>query len=419
MKKRFCFVLSLVLLITSLLAVPAQAKSISDFTDVKPGAWYYSAVEYAVSKELFSGTSATTFSPNTPMTRGMFVTVLGRLHGVEKSYGRDSHYPFGDVAKTAYYFPYALWASENGIASGTGYGFNPDGKITREQMAVMLYHYFVKYSTFSLIEKDSDYHTFTDRDRVSSFARPAMEWAVRYGLLNGVGQKRLEPQGQASRAQVAQIFLSFSKLEKYATPNATPEPPDSTPAPSPVPTPTPAPTPTNPPWYNYNPVYELPTGKSEKDAHGGYFDYDLAREVTRQINELRVREGMKALKFHPLIRDWADIRAMESEVLFEHTRPNGSVCLTVGLGLHVENLYKGIGYPLEYISDTPTMAKHIVESWYNSIGHRRNMLHTSMDVAAVSCYVVDRNVYAAHLFSKHPLYFFDYDIYDIYGWPRP
>lgn len=419
MKKRFCFVLSLVLLITSLLAVPAQAKSISDFTDVKPGAWYYSAVEYAVSKELFSGTSATTFSPNTPMTRGMFVTVLGRLHGVEKSYGRDSHSPFGDVAKTAYYFPYALWASENGIASGTGYGFNPDGKITREQMAVMLYHYFVKYSTFSLIEKDSDYHTFTDRDRVSSFARPAMEWAVRYGLLNGVGQKRLEPQGQASRAQVAQIFLSFSKLEKYATPNATPEPPDSTPAPSPVPTPTPAPTPTNPPWYNYNPVYELPTGKSEKDAHGGYFDYDLAREVTRQINELRVREGMKALKFHPLIRDWADIRAMESEVLFEHTRPNGSVCLTVGLGLHVENLYKGIGYPLEYISDTPTMAKHIVESWHNSIGHRRNMLHTSMDVAAVSCYVVDRNVYAAHLFSKHSLYFFDYDIYDIYGWPRP
>ena len=243
MKKRFCFVLSLVLLITSLLAVPAQAKSISDFTDVKPGAWYYSAVEYAVSKELFSGTSATTFSPNTPMTRGMFVTVLGRLHGVEKSYGRDSQSPFGDVAKTAYYFPYALWASENGIASGTGYGFNPDGKITREQMAVMLYHYFVKYSTFSLIEKDSDYHTFTDRDRVSSFARPAMEWAVRYGILNGTGQKRLEPQGQASRAQVAQIFLSFSKLEKYATPNATPAPPDSTPSPVPTPAPTPTPTP--------------------------------------------------------------------------------------------------------------------------------------------------------------------------------
>mgnify|MGYP001077975714 CR=1 FL=1 len=115
------------------------------------------------------------------------------------------------MAKTAYYFPYALWASENGIANGTGYGFNPDGKITREQMAVMLYN---------------------------------------------------------------------------------------------------------------------------------------------------------------------------------------------------------------YIADSRAMAKRIVDSWYNSIGHRRNMLHTSMDVAAVSCYVVDRNVYAAHLFSKHPLYFFDYDIYDIYGWPR-
>lgn len=410
MKKQFLFVLALVLLITSLWTPSAQAKNISDFTDVKPGAWYLGAVQYAVTNGLFSGTSATTFSPNTPMTRGMFVTVLGRLHGVGKGYGADGQSPFGDVAKTDYFYPYALWASENGIASGTGYGFNPDGNITREQMAVMLYNYFVKFNTFSLIEKDSDYHTFTDRGRVSSFARPAMEWAVRYGIMNGTGQERLEPQGQATRAQVAQIFLSFSKLENYAVPMP--------PAPTPAPTVSPDPEPTSPPWYNYDPVYELPTGKSERDVHGGYFDYDLAREVTRQINELRVREGMKELKFHPLIRDWADIRAKESEVLFEHTRPNGSVCLTVGEGLHVENLYKGIGYPVDYIADTSKMAAHIVESWYNSIGHRRNMLHTSMDVAAVSCYVVNRNVYAAHLFSKHPLYFFDHAIYDIYGWPR-
>ena len=415
MKKQFSLVLALILLITSFCAFPAQAKSVSDFTDVSPGAWYYNAVEYAAAEGLFNGTGAHTFSPNMPMTRGMFVTVLGNLHGVDKSYGSGRQSPFGDVKKTDYYYPYAVWAIDNGIASGTGYGFNPGGNITREQMAVMLYNYFVKCSTFSLIEKDSNYHTFTDCGTVSSFARPAMDWAVRYGILSGTGQKKLEPQGQATRAQVAQIFLNFSKLENYAAPGTAPTP---APTVSPDPAPTPTPEPTAPPWYNYDPVYELPTGKSEKDAHGGYFDYDLAKEVTRQINELRVREGMKALKFHPLIRDWADIRAMESEVLFEHTRPNGSVCLTVGLGLHVENLYKGMGYPLEYISDTPTMAKHIVESWYNSIGHRRNMLHTSMDVAAVSCYVVDRNVYAAHLFSKHPLYYFDYDIYDIYGWPR-
>ncbi len=81
MKKRFSFVLALVLLIASLWTPSAQAKNISDFTDVKPGAWYFGAVQHAVSNELFCGTSATTFSPNTPMTRGMFITVLGRMHG--------------------------------------------------------------------------------------------------------------------------------------------------------------------------------------------------------------------------------------------------------------------------------------------------------------------------------------------------
>ena len=418
MKKWFCFVLSLVLLIASLLGPSAQAKSISGFTDVKPGAWYYSAVQYAVSNGLFCGTSSTTFSPSTSMTRGMFITVLGRLHGAETSYGQFDYDNFNDVYQGDYFYPYAAWAKDNGIAADDY--FYPNKPILREDMADIFYRYFQKFG-YPLVECPSKFTSFADCEQVSPDARDAMEWAVRYGILNGVGQKRLEPQGQASRAQVAQIFLSFSKLEKYATPNATPAPPDSTPTPSPVPSPvpTPAPTPTNPPWYNYNPVYELPTGKSEKDAHGGYFDYDLAREVTRQINELRVREGMKALKFHPLIRDWADIRAKESEVRFEHIRPDGSVCLTVGEGLNVENVYKGIGYPSYFRDDTERMAKAIVESWYNSIGHRQNMLHNEMDVAAVSCYVVDRNVYAAHLFSKHPLYFFDYDVYDIYGWPRP
>lgn len=427
MKKRFSFVLALVLLITSLWSPSAQAKNISDFTDVKPGAWYYNAVHYAVSNELFCGTSATTFSPNTPMTRGMFITVLGRLHGVEKSYGGERQSSFDDVKKSDYFYPYAVWANESGITSGTGYGFNPNGNITREQMAVMLYNYFVKLNTFSLMDKDSGFHTFSDCDRVSSFARAAMDWAVRYGILSGTGQKKLEPQGQATRAQVAQIFLSFSRLKNYAVPDDTPAPtatpvptlaPSSPPSPTPASTPTAEPAPTPPPWYNYNPTYEIPTGKSEVDAHGGYFDYDLANEVTRQINELRVSLGMNALRFHPLVRDWADIRAMESEVLFEHTRPDGSVCLTVGEGLHTENIYKGLGYPVEYICDSKAMAKQIVDNWYNSVGHRQNMLHTSMDVATVSCYVVDRNVYAAHLFSKHPLYFFDYDVYDIYGWPR-
>lgn len=404
MKKRFSFVLALVLLITSLWTPPAQAKSISDFTDVKPGTWYFGAVQYAVSNELFCGTSATTFSPNTPMTRGMFITVLGRLHGVGTNYGRFDYDNFNDVYQGDYFYPYAVWARDNGIA--TGDFFYPNKPILREDMADFFYRYFQKFG-YPLVERQSDYLTFTDCDRVSPGAEMGMQWAVRYGILNGTGQKKLEPQGQATRAQVAQIFLNFSKLKSYAA---------SVPAPSP--TPTPEPSPSIPPWHNYHPVYELPTGKSEKDAHGGYFDYDLANEIMKQINELRKKNGLNELRFHPLVRDWADIRAKECEVRFEHTRPNGSICLTVGEGLNVENAYKGLGYPAYFRDDTEKMAETIVDSWYNSIGHRRNMLHNEMDVAAISCYIVGNNVYAAHLFSKHPLYFFDYDVYDIYGWPQ-
>lgn len=396
MKKRFSFVLALVLLITSLWTPPAQAKSISDFTDVKPSAWYFGAVQYAVSNELFCGTSATTFSPNTAMTRGMFITVLGRLHGVGTNYGWFDYDNFNDVYQGDYFYPYAVWARDNGIATGSF--FYPNKPILREDMADFFYRYFQKYG-YPLVERQSDYLTFADCDRVSPHAEMGMQWAVRYGILNGTGQKKLEPQGHATRAQVAQIFLNFSKLKSYAA---------SAPAPSP----------SEPPWHNYHPVYEVPTGRSGVDFNGGYFDYDLANEVMKQINKLRKKNGLNELRFHPLVRDWADIRAKECEVRFEHTRPDGSVCLTVGEGLNVENAYKGLGYPAYFRNNTAQMAETIVDSWYNSIGHRRNMLHNEMDVAAVSCYVVGNNVYAAHLFSKHHLYFFDYDVYDIYGWPR-
>ena len=401
MKKQFLFVLTLVLLITSLWTPSAQAKSISDFTDVKLSAWYYNAVQYAVSNELFCGTSATTFSPDTSMTRGMFITVLGRLHGVKTNYGQFDYDNFNDIYQGDYFYPYAVWARDNGIAIGDF--FHPNKPILREDMADIFYRYFQKFG-YPLVERQSDFLTFTDCDRVSPHAEMAIQWAVRYGILNGTGQKKLEPQGQATRAQVAQIFLNFSKLKSYAA---------STPAVTPSPVPV-----EDPPWYNYHPTYEVPTGRSGMDAHGGYFDYDLANEVMKQINELRKKNGLNELRFHPLVRDWADIRAKESEVRFEHIRPDGRVCLTVGEGLNVENAYKSIGYPAYYRNNTEKMAKRIVDSWYNSIGHRLNMLHNEMDVAAVSCYIVGNNVYAAHLFSKHPLYFFDYDVYDIYGWPR-
>ena len=117
MKKQISIMLA-ALLLTASLTIPASTKSVSDFTDVSPKAWYYGAVEYAANAGLFSGTSATQFSPNSTMTRGMFITVLGRLHGVEATYGRFDYYNFNDVYQGEYFYPFAVWARDNGIADG-------------------------------------------------------------------------------------------------------------------------------------------------------------------------------------------------------------------------------------------------------------------------------------------------------------
>ena len=86
------------------------AGSVANFSDVKTDDWYYNAVYYATTNGLFSGTSDTAFSPNISMTRGMFVTVLGRLHNVSDSYGRMQSTPFADVTQADYFYPYAVWA---------------------------------------------------------------------------------------------------------------------------------------------------------------------------------------------------------------------------------------------------------------------------------------------------------------------
>ena len=461
MKKTVSAILAVILMVCTLLAVPVSAASISDFTDVKPGAWYYDAVEYAVEKGLFNGTSATTFSPGQSMTRGMFVTVLGNLHGVDKAYGQDRQSPFADVSKTAWYYPAAVWASENGVASGTGSGFSPNGNVTREQMAVMLYNYFVKFGNLTLAEKDSAYASFPDCNKVSGYARTAMQWAVKYSVISG-SDGRLAPQGNATRAQVAQVLLNFSKLEQFAVsqPTTSPEP-TVTPEPTSTPAPTSSPAPSNLTWkdwhkhpvgwsdsthpehdiwakvnaewqevrWNYSVQYDLPTGKSEPDADGGYYDYDLANEIMKQINDIRDEfrdiygENREPLLWSPRVQGWADIRAKECSVVWGHTRPDGSSCLTVGNNeVNAENIMIEQNADILYFSgrmNTQEYAAEFAQAWYNSSGHQQNMLSPSLKIAAVSCYVKDGNVYACHLFSNKYQFYFDWEYPFQYGTNDP
>ena len=162
------------------------------FADVPDSYWGADAVDFATSRELFNGTSETAFTPDGAMNRAMIVTVLARLEGVDTSTG-DTWY---DVGRE--------WAMEAGISDGS----NMDGTLTREQLATMLYRYaqskgqgFTGAWAFQL--------DYPDADAVSDYAYEAMCWTTMHGIINGMGDGSLAPQGQATRAQVATMLMRF------------------------------------------------------------------------------------------------------------------------------------------------------------------------------------------------------------------
>lgn len=217
---------AIVILATAVIPANAAAER---FKDVPAKSWYYTAVDHAVSTGLFSGTSADTFSPGTPMTRGMFVRVLGNKAKIDpKQYPTSS---FSDVNPGTWYGPYVEWAAENKIISGIGGGrFAPNQSVTREQMAVILYNY-AKYADCDLTTRAGTLERFSDGSRVSTYAKRAMEWAITHKLLSGSGG-RMDPQGTATRAQVAQIFYNSRNL-LADTESENPIPPSPSPSPDP------------------------------------------------------------------------------------------------------------------------------------------------------------------------------------------
>ena len=157
------------------------------FDDVSDNYWGAEAVAFASSRELFAGTGASTFSPDTPMTRGMFVTVLARFEGVDTTTG------------STWYEAGQQWAMENGVSDGS----NMDQGLTREQLATMLWRYAGSPSV------SDNLSGYTDADTVSSYAQQAMAWCVEHGIIGGTTTTTLSPQGPATRAQVATILMRF------------------------------------------------------------------------------------------------------------------------------------------------------------------------------------------------------------------
>lgn len=181
----------------------APAASALPFNDVAYTSWYYDAVKFVYDKGIMDGVSYYKFAPDATITRGMVVTMLWRMAGepYEAAAG------FTDVAAGRYYTTAVAWAAKNGIVEGmTATTFAPDQAITREQLASILYRY-TKWLGFS--GYGSDISGYTDAGKVSSYAYDAMSWAVRSGVVTGTSARVLDPQGTASRAAAAQMFMNF------------------------------------------------------------------------------------------------------------------------------------------------------------------------------------------------------------------
>ena len=159
------------------------------FTDVRAGQWFYDAVAYVYTNGMMEGDSATTFNPDGTMTRAMFWAVLGRIDGATIT-GTN----WADQARD--------WAMAEGVSDGT----DPNGLVTREQMVTMLWRYAGEP------ESSASLSAYTDADSVSDWAETAMRWAIDEGIITGMTDTTLVPQGTATRAQCAAIFMRFDQM---------------------------------------------------------------------------------------------------------------------------------------------------------------------------------------------------------------
>lgn len=208
-------IISVLMIVVSLLSLMCFASSVSAaelvdstqrFVDVKPGKWYTESVDYAVTHGLFSGMSDTTFEPDTPMSRAMFVSVLARIDGDTTS--KKVSTKFTDVPSGKWYTGAVKWASDNGVVYGvTDTTFEPDTSITREQMCTIL----VRYAEFKgiTLKNANRITSFDDDSDISKWAKSAVYACRHAGIISGMTANTFAPKQTATRAQVARILSVF------------------------------------------------------------------------------------------------------------------------------------------------------------------------------------------------------------------
>lgn len=191
-------------------AIPAEIPATNvSFADVPEGHWADEAIHNMVALGLVNGTGDNQFDIEAPMTRSMLATVLFRLSNGKEGYGQS----FGDVDGNAWYADAVAWAATAGVVTGSNGNFNPDGEITREQLATMLYR-FANLLNLNTAASANALNGFADGGEVSGWAADAMAWCIDNGIINGVGNDSLAPDSTATRAQVAVILQRFINLMK-------------------------------------------------------------------------------------------------------------------------------------------------------------------------------------------------------------
>ena len=188
-----------------------ETPSETKFNDVSANDWFASAVDYVTGKGMMNGTADNTFSPKANTTRGMIVTVLYRLENQPST----SAASFTDVDSGAYYANAVAWANANGIVSGYGSGkFGPNDKVTREQLAAILYRY-AQYKKYDVsVGEDTNILSYNDAQSISTYAIPAIQWACGAGVVTGKSGSKLDSKGNATRAEVAAMLMRFCENVK-------------------------------------------------------------------------------------------------------------------------------------------------------------------------------------------------------------
>ena len=201
----------------------APQTTLDRFDDVKASDWFAPYVEYVVDNGLFSGTEEDAFEPDSPMSRAMMVTVLWRVAG--KPDPGEAVNPFSDVADNSWFAIPVVWGSDQKVVNGVSQTrFDPNGNVTREQVATLLYRFAATQGMNT--EAGADLSAFPDAGKVSGYAQDAMAWAVAQGLITGSNEGDailLNPQGNATRAQVATIFMRYNEKLLALQPTTEPE----------------------------------------------------------------------------------------------------------------------------------------------------------------------------------------------------